>query len=285
MRVTRDIIHMPTTTCPSFRTCPIPTSEQPYQNHYDICTPTLTSLKHLSKKRRREEGRLPHEKDAEDAEDDEVTTADMRILSAFKRAIERESGNANVKKYENLLHALEGQKIREQSSTMIEASEKMMGMLFDVKEKLTNEEYINLTNACKSIHHGDAAITIGRAEDGRERTIHRSNLQTMQDFVDNLNSARAIHGDILKKNRRLEDLRNDPQSDVSLLKKEVEVLKSKHTSLISQAHCYLLMARCDNDHDSLLELVNYVSLNLSYLFTLYESKNILKKRKTIHLDK
>ena len=107
----------------------------------------------------------------------------------------------------------------------------------------------------------------------------------MQDFVDNLNSARAIHGDILKKNRRLEDLRNDPQSDVSLLKKEVEVLKSKHTSLISQAHCYLLMARCDNDHDSLLELVNYVSLNLSYLFTLYESKNILKKRKTIHLDK
>lgn len=267
----------------------MPTNKQSHEDHQNVCAPTLRSLKPLSKKRKIE-GHLPLGEGDEDDEDkdNEVATAEMRILSAFRRAVDLESGNVDAKKYENLLNVLEGRQIRLQSSTMIEASEKMMGLLYEVKEKLTNEEYLNLTAACKSIYHGDAALTIGRAEDGRERTIHRSNLQKMQDFVDNLNSARKIHGEIIKKNRQIEQLRNDPQSDVTLVNKEsseVEDLKSKHRILLSQAHCYLLLAKCDNNHDSLLELVNYASLNLSYLFTLYESKNIVKKRRIINLDK
>ena len=266
----------------------MPTDEQSHEDHHTVCTPTLrSSLKHLSKKRK-SEGHLPRGEGNEDGEDNEVTTADMRILSAFRRAVDLESGNVDAKKYENLLNALEGQQMKHQSSTMIEASEKMMSLLYDVKGKLSNEEYINLTNACKSIYDGDAALTIGRVEDGREITIYRSNLEKMQDFVMNLNLARKIHGEILKRNQRLGELRNNPQLDVSLVNKEsseVEQLKSKHRVLISKAHCYLLLTRCDSDHDSLLELVNYVSLNLSYLFTLYDSKNILKKRRIINLDK
>lgn len=262
----------------------MPTNKQSHEDHQHVCAPTLRSLKHLSKKRKIE-GHLPLGEGDKDDEDNEVATADMRILSAFRRAVDLESGNVDAKKYENLLNVLEGRQIG-QSSTMIEASEKMMGLLYEVKEKLTNEEYLNLTTACKSIYHGDAALTIGRAEDGRERTIHRSNLQQMQGFVDNLNSARKIHGEIIKKNRRIEQLRNDPQSDVTLVNKEsseVKDLKSKHRIHLSQAHCYLALAKSDND--SLLELVNHASLNYSYLYMLYECKNIVKKRRIINLDK
>ncbi len=276
--------HMLSMTRPSL--VRMPANEQSYEDHQNLYSPSLRSLKYLSSKKRKLEGHLPHVEGVEDGEngengeDDVVRTADMRILSAFRRAVDLESGNIDTKKYENLLNVLEGQQVKHQSSTMIQASEKMMGLLFDVKEKLTNEEYINLTAACQSIYHGDAAVTIGRAEDGRERTIHRSNLQKMQDFVDKLNLARKIHGEIIKKKRRLEELRNDPQSDTLVNKEssEVEDLKSKHRILISQAHCYLLLARCDNDHDSLLELVNYASLNISYLFTLYDSKYLKKER-------
>lgn len=282
--------------CQSPATCdnlspPVPTNEQAREeDQYNISTPTLPSS--LFQRKRSQfcrSSRVANNKDNR-------TTARMRIVSALRAALEsaidRETDYIDEsmyrKEFEALIDAFEGEQTK-QSPTMIEASEKIIGLLFDVKEKLTNEEYLALTSACKTIHYGDAAITIGRAEDGRERTIYRSSLQNMQEFINNSNLARQIHGNILNKNRRLEELKSDPQADVSLIEKEsseVDLLKAKHRSLVIQAHCYLTTARGDKNegtiHDSLMELVNYASLNLSYFFTLNHSRNIEKKRKIMH---
>lgn len=259
--------------------------EHHHGDNPEIRTPTLPSS--LLKERKRCRVRVARDGDEKDKEynegnEEDEAQADMRIIAGLRRLIASEADRTDVKKYDQLLQSFEEQRLKEQSATMIESSEKVMGLLFDVKEKLTTEEYLALTSACQSMYHGDARITIGRAEDGREIHIGRSSLQKMHNFINYLNVARQLHGKILNKKRRMDELRNNPEVDVSLLEKEgieVESIKAEHRLLIIKAYSDLMSVKSNND--SLMEIMNYGSLNLSYLCTLYDTGQTVEKKRKI----
>ena len=278
---TNDMAQMELAThCPQ-RNCSEMRREQVLEEKDDLPTPTLPpsflkGTKITGQRRAREEC---------DAADVQVE-AEERILAAVRSAIERESENIDVKEHSLIVDAFlaqrqRGKKLKSSSSpsSVVQSSEKIMELLFDVKEKLTTKEYLALLSECQTVHDGEASITIGRGRDGRERTLYKSSFEKITDFNAKLNLARELHPRISRLFKTLEDLQRNPEVDISFVKdvkQELNELRNRHSRLLSEADLYFNVAI----HDPMFELVYYGSLNFAYLFKLYELRMTAKRNET-----
>lgn len=211
--------------------------------------------------------------------------AEQRISNAFDaffETIQRESGHVDVQGFKALLEGyterIEGLlcgKKRKRQSTILESSEKILNLLDDVKQKLTDKEYTALVDECKTIHNGEASITVGRGPDGRERTLYKSSFEKIIEFNAKLNLARALHWkiyELVKKQR-------NPEVDNSI-ERELHELRARHRRLLSEADFYFNMPINMPIGDSMFELVWYGSLNLTYLCRLRYSANRNETQRT-----
>lgn len=104
-----------------------------------------------------------------------------------------------------------------------------MNLLDDVKQKLTDKEYTALVDECKTIHNGEASITVGRGPDGRERTLYKSSFEKIIEFNAKLSLARALH----RKISELFEKQRNPEVDNSIERELNELRDScqKRTSI------------------------------------------------------
>lgn len=252
--------------------------EQVLEEKDDLPTPTLPpsflkGTKITGQRRAREEC---------DAADVQVE-AEERILAAVRSAIERESENIDVKEHSLIVDAFlaqrqRGKKLKSSSSpsSVVQSSEKIMELLFDVKEKLTTKEYLALLSECQTVHDGEASITIGRGRDGRERTLYKSSFEKIIEFNAKLNLARELHPKISKLFQTVEELKRNPEVDMSIVNqstRELNELRARHNRLMSEADFYFNVAI----RDPMFDLVYYGSLNFTYLFKMYELRMSAKR--------
>ena len=207
-------------------------------------------------------------------------------FDAFFKTIQRESDNVGVEGFNALLDGyterIEGLrcgKKRKRQSTVVESSEKILGLLDDVKQKLTDKEYKELADECQTIHNGEASITVGRGPDGRERTLSKSSFERIIEFNAKLSLARELHPKISKLFLTVEDLKRNPEVDMSIVNqstRELNELRARHNRLMSEADDYFNRAI----RDPIFDLVYYGSLNFTYLFKMYELRMNRRNQRT-----
>lgn len=203
--------------------------------------------------------------------------AKQRILAAIRR----EAGNIRAKEYMRITRLVESfvedgaegdamvhKDTERENISLIDAAEGIMGVIFDIKDRvMTNDEYLSLNNLCRTVYDGDPVITAGRGEDGRERTVCRTSLQDLYEFVENANAARMLHKQIIQ----LID-KGDQGIVASEAKSEIEILKAKHRVFMFRTYVFLQKVKENAEHKRLVDLIQHCSFNLSYVSMMFNPK-------------
>ena len=149
--------------------------------------------------------------------------------------------------------------------SLVDAAEGIMGVIFDIKDRvMTNDEYLSLNNLCRTVYEGEPVITAGRGEDGRERTVCRTSLKDLYEFVENANAARMVHKQIIEKGEK--------GIVVSEAESEVEDLKAKHRVLMRRAFLFLQKVKNRAGHKRLMDLIQHCAFNVSYVSMMLNPK-------------
>lgn len=233
---------------------------------HNLPTPTLpaSSL--------RDKIKFSQSKDADD--EDGGCQAKQRILAAIRR----EAGNIRATEYTRITRLVETfvedgaegdamvhKDAEREDISLIDAAEGIMGVIFDIKDRvMTNDEYLSLNNLCRTVYDGDPVITAGRGEDGRERTVCRTSLKDLYEFVENANAARMIHKKIIEK--------GDKGNLSSEAESEIENLKAKHRVFMFRTYIFLQKVKDSAEHKRLMDLIHHCAFNLSYVSMMLNSK-------------
>lgn len=210
--------------------------------------------------------------------------AKKRILAA----IELESGNIDSRKYTRLVHLFTEQRPDDESTPITPtcAGESILGNVFDIKDKITDKEYMDLANLCNILYRGESSIRLGRGRNGLERKIDRPSLEDFDEFITSINAARALHQVIHGMYRDIQRIgkeycgEDDPISklEISRIEAKKHVLQDRHRQLIINAqHCLgSVQDRCGDDQ-TLMEFVINGSKALRYFTTVLLLPNKRKR--------
>lgn len=246
---------------------------------YKVPTPTLPPS--LLKDKVKEKGGLYRE-DAEEDKEEREGLALERILAAIKR----ESGNVEFKKYSRLMNVVHaflregGAKAKDAEPISLEdTADEMMDVIFDIKEQITNDQYLSLSNSCRTIYEAGPKpknATAGIREDGGI-TICPSNLLNFLEYITNMNVARMLHKEILQVQNQISNLSEEAEkvSGSARKKIETEILKCKsmitnikveHSKLMMKGKFYIseMKSIAEND-DTLVRLIHSGACNMAYM--------------------
>lgn len=249
---------------------------------FNVPTPTLppSLLKDRLKEKVKEKGGLCRE-DAEEDKKDREGLAMERILAA----IELESGNVEFKKYSRLMNVVHaflregGAKAKDAEPISLEdTADKMMDVIFDIKEKITNDEYLSLSNRCRTIYEGGpkSKNAISGTEDGGI-TICPSNLLNFLEYIANMNVARMLHKEILRVQNQISNLSEEAEKVSGSARKKIETeilncksritnVKDEHSKLMMKGQFYIseMKSIAEND-DTLVRLIHSGACNMAYM--------------------
>ena len=210
--------------------------------------------------------------------------AKKRILAA----ITLESGNIDSRKYARLVDLFTEERPKDESTPKSPtcAAESMMGTIFDIKDKITDNEYMVLTNLCNILYSGESSIRLGRDRNGLERKIERSTLEDLDEFISSINAAKALHRIIHRMVCEIKRISEKycgeddhvSKQEISRIEAHKDVLQVRHREMIINAqHCLASVQRRCGDDKTLLKFVLNGSYGIRYLTTV----TVPNKRKRV----